>query len=182
MKTLHYILNLPRCLFAYFLFSISKKKQIILYDAKRWNTDNKKFFNFFTHKILYSKEYRSVVSLRLRSKMHISSVLFNILFKPLESLYITTDKIGTGLFIQHGFSTIIACESIGDNFSCSQQVTIGYNGDKKPTIENNVTVCAGAIVIGGITLHNGCTIGAGAVVTKDVPENTTVVGVPAHCL
>ena len=88
------------------------------------------------------------------------------------------EKVG-GVYFQHGFATIVACKEIGINCSINQQVTIGFNGDKCATIKDNVTICAGAIVIGDVTLNNNCTVGAGSVVTKDVEENAVVGGVPA---
>lgn len=102
-------------------------------------------------------------------------------YRPLESLYIVTPSIGPGLFIQHGFSTIIAAKSLGENCWVNQQVTIGFSSvDDCPTLGNNVSVKAGAIVIGDITIGDGAVIGAGAVVVKDVPPGSTVVGVAAR--
>ena len=118
------------------------------------------------------------------NRLHRNPIMFfciRILFSPLNTLYINMppEKIGGGLLFQHGFSSIIAAESIGENCKIFQQVTIGYNDIKTPIIEDNVTVCAGAIVIGGIRVGKGATVAAGAVVTKDVPNGTTVAGVPA---
>lgn len=102
-------------------------------------------------------------------------------WRPLESLYIVTPSIGPGLFIQHGFSTIIAAKSLGENCWVNQQVTIGFSSvDDCPTLGNNVSVKAGAIVIGDIAIGDGAVVGAGAVVVKDVPPFSTVVGVPAR--
>lgn len=102
-------------------------------------------------------------------------------FSPEKTLYINMppEKIGGGIYIQHGFSTIIGAKEIGENFHVNQQVTIGYNGQEAPIIRNNVKVTAGAIVIWNVTIGNNTTVGAGAVVIKDVPENTVVAGVPA---
>ena len=101
----------------------------------------------------------------------------------MPTLYILTDKIGKGLFIQHGFATIIAAKSIGDNCWVNQQVTIGFsNKTAAPDINDNVTINAGAKVIGGITVGKNSVIGANAVVVKNVPDNCTVVGVPAQII
>lgn len=89
------------------------------------------------------------------------------------------EKIGEGIYFQHGFSTIIAAKEIGNFCNFNQQVTIGYNGENAPVIENNVTICAGAIVIGNVRVKEGAVVGAGAVVTHDVPADTIVAGVPA---
>ncbi|MBA3942960.1 MAG: hypothetical protein H0X37_00190 [Herpetosiphonaceae bacterium] len=100
----------------------------------------------------------------------------------MESLYIPTSTIGPGLFIQHGFSTIIAAKSIGENCWINQQVTIGYSRDECPTIGNNVVITAGAKVLGNISIGDNTVIGANAVVVKNVPPNCTVVGVPAYII
>jgi serine O-acetyltransferase len=96
-------------------------------------------------------------------------------------LFITTETIGEGLFIQHGFATVIAARSIGRNCWINQQVTIGFsNKDDCPVLEDNVTINAGAKVIGGIKVGKNSIVGANAVVVKNVPENCVVVGVPAY--
>ena len=86
------------------------------------------------------------------------------------------------MYFQHGFSTIVAAESIGENCSINQQVTIGYNGNEAPIIEDNVLIAAGAIVIGNVHIEKNATIGAGAVVTHDVSKGKTVVGVSARVI
>jgi serine O-acetyltransferase len=101
---------------------------------------------------------------------------------PLDSLYIHCNDIGGGFLIQHGFATIITAERIGKNAKIFQQVTIGYNEDKLPIIGDNVEVCCGAKVIGGVTVGNDVTVGAQALVIKDVEDNVVVGGVPARVL
>ena len=103
-----------------------------------------------------------------------------ILFPPLNTLYIACEDIGGGLFIQHGFSTIIAAKKIGENCWINQQVTIGYKKDKAPILGNNICVYAGVIIIGDIHLGDNVKCGAGAVVVKNIPSGKTVVGNPAH--
>lgn len=123
------------------------------------------------------QEFRNIFYLRYGAKAR----LFGFLCKPLESLYFSCPNIGTGLFIQHGFATIVTAKSIGENCWINQQVTIGYsNTNECPTIESNVTIGAGAIVIGNVHIGQGAIIGAGAVVVKDVPSHCTVVGNPAY--
>ena len=101
----------------------------------------------------------------------------------MDTLYIDAFEIGGGLYIQHGFATMIAAKSIGENFWVNQQVTIGYNGQgDPPVIGDNVMVTCGAKVLGQIHVGNQVTIGANAVVIRDVPDNCVVGGVPAKIL
>lgn len=70
---------------------------------------------------------------------------------------------------------------MGENCQIYQQVTIGNNGGI-PTIGNNVEICAGAKVIGPITIGDDVVIGANAVVTKNIPSHSVVVGIPAKII
>jgi serine O-acetyltransferase len=73
---------------------------------------------------------------------------------------------------------------VGDDVTIYQGTTLGGTGKEKgkrhPTIENNVTVGAGARILGNITVGENSRVGAGSVVLRNVPPNSTVVGVPAH--
>jgi len=94
-------------------------------------------------------------------------------------------RIGRGLFIDHGMGTVIGETSeIGDNVTLYQGVTLGgtgkQTGKRHPTLGNNVIVGVGASVLGAITVGDNALVGAGSVVLKDVPADSTVVGVPAH--
>jgi serine O-acetyltransferase len=101
----------------------------------------------------------------------------------MNTLFIDTPSIGEGLFIQHGFSTIIAARSIGKNCWVNQQVTIGFSDKGKlPTLGDYVQVTAGAKVFGDITIGDNARIGANAVVCKNVPPNCTVVGMPGRII
>ncbi|TQR18960.1 serine O-acetyltransferase [Psychrobacillus vulpis] len=91
--------------------------------------------------------------------------------------------IGRRFFIDHGMGVVIGetCE-IGDDCTIYQGVTLGGTGKEKgkrhPTLENNVLVATGAKVLGSITIGENSKVGAGSVVLKDVPTNSTVVGIP----
>lgn len=175
------LLNSYRLLLSYLVFKTSNEKNKILKDINRWNSIkdiNESLYYSLAIYLLEYKEFRALFLYRLRKNK--LSILIKILFPPLESLYIACDDIGGGLFIQHGFSTIIAAKSIGENCWINQQVTIGYTSDNNcPVIEDNVFIYAGAKVLGGIVLGKSSVIGAGAVVINDVPENSLVAGVPA---
>ncbi|UOE94230.1 serine O-acetyltransferase [Alkalihalobacillus sp. LMS39] len=92
-------------------------------------------------------------------------------------------KIGQRLFIDHGMGVVIGetCE-IGDNVTIYQGVTLGGTGKEKgkrhPTIEDNVLIASGAKILGSFTIGENSRIGAGSVVLKEVPPNSTVVGIP----
>ena len=93
--------------------------------------------------------------------------------------------IGKRFFIDHGNGVVIGETSvIGDDVTIYQGVTLGGTGKEKgkrhPTIGDNVVIGAHAIVLGNIHIGDNSRIGAGAVVTKPVPANSTVVGNPAR--
>ncbi len=94
-------------------------------------------------------------------------------------------KLGSGVFIDHGMGVIIGETAVvGNNVLLYQGVTLGGTGLEKgkrhPTIGDNVVIGAGAKVLGNITVGDNSYIGANAVVVKDVPLNSTVVGVPGR--
>ena len=96
-------------------------------------------------------------------------------------------KIGKRLFIDHGCGVVIgATVEIGDDCTIYQNVTLGgtswKDGKRHPTLYNNVIIGAGAKVLGPITLHNNSKVGSNSVVTRSVPQNTTVVGAPAKAI
>ena len=100
-------------------------------------------------------------------------------------------KIGKNLFIDHGMGVVIGETSeIGDNVTIYHMVTLGgispsidsnnqRNVKRHPTLKNNVVVCSVAQVLGPVIVGENAKIGANAVVTKDVPENAVMVGIPA---
>ena len=94
-------------------------------------------------------------------------------------------QIGRRFFIDHGEGVVIGATTIiGDDVLIYQQVTLGgtgkESGKRHPTLGNNVIVGAGAKVLGNITIGDYVRIGAGSVVVEDVPEHSTVVGVPGR--
>jgi serine O-acetyltransferase len=96
-------------------------------------------------------------------------------------------KIGRRLFIDHGLGVVIGETAIvGDDVTLYQGVTLGgtgkEHGKRHPTIEDEVVIGGGAKVLGNITIGRNCRIGAGSVVLRSVPENSTVVGVPGHII
>ena len=103
-------------------------------------------------------------------------------------------KIGKNLFIDHGMGVVIGETSeIGDNVTIYHNVTLGGSSPsidserqryekRHPTIGNDVVIGSGAQIIGPIKVGNNSRIAANAVVVKDVPENATMVGIPARAV
>jgi serine O-acetyltransferase len=96
-------------------------------------------------------------------------------------------KIGRRLFIDHGLGVVIGETAIvGNDVTLYQGVTLGgtgkEHGKRHPTIEDSVVVGSGAKILGNITVGRNCRIGAGSVVLRNVPEDSTVVGVPGHII
>jgi serine O-acetyltransferase len=96
-------------------------------------------------------------------------------------------KIGRRLFIDHGLGVVIGETAIvGDDVTLYQGVTLGGTGKERgkrhPTIEDGVVVGGGAKILGDIRVGKNCRIGAGSVVLRNVPDDSTVVGVPGHII
>jgi serine O-acetyltransferase len=96
-------------------------------------------------------------------------------------------KIGRRLFIDHGMGVVIGeTTTVGDDVTLYQGVTLGgtgkEHGKRHPTLDDGVVVGGGAKILGNITVGKNCRIGAGSVVLRNVPDNSTVVGVPAHII
>jgi len=100
-------------------------------------------------------------------------------------------KIGKNLFIDHGMGVVIGETSeIGDNVTIYHMVTLGgispsINSDSQrqikrhPTLMNNVVIGSGAQILGPVIVGENAKVGANAVVTKDVPNNAVMIGIPA---
>ncbi len=98
-------------------------------------------------------------------------------------------RIGKGLFLPHTQGTVIGAWSIGENATIFQGVTLGakdidfsYQESSRPTVGNNVTIGAGAKVIGGLILGDYARVGANAVVLNDVASGLLAVGIPAKVI
>jgi serine O-acetyltransferase len=96
-------------------------------------------------------------------------------------------QIGRRLFIDHALGVVIGETAVvGDDVTLYQGVTLGGTGKEQgkrhPTIEDGVVAGSGAKILGNITVGKNCRIGAGSVVLRSVPEDSTVVGVPGHII
>ncbi len=177
--------NLFFAIVLYPLWNAAKKNdnsKLILMDVGKWlyesHIEIKYSLKNFAWLMNRCNAFRNLLYYRMDNNI---SKVYRCIYKPLDSLYFMTPQIGGGLFIQHGFATIIAAKSIGENCWINQQVTIGFSTlTDAPIIGNNVTINAGAKVIGGINIGDNSKIGAGAVIVKNVPANCTVVGSEAY--
>jgi serine O-acetyltransferase len=171
------------------LFYASGARGTIVKDARHWGkvlgeprrpaiwallrllAEHRTFRNLFYYRVARSHWTLAILALP-----------FKLLFHEQPTLSISArGSIGAGLFVQHGFSTVIAAESIGERCFVNQQVTIGYvRRTDCPTLGDDVTVTAGAKILGAVRVGDHCVVGANAVVLKDVPPNCVVVGVPAR--
>lgn len=133
----------------------------------------------------------AIIAYRLAHFLHTKKIYFFPRFISQISKFFTGieihpgAKIGKGLFVDHGMGVVIGeTVVIGRNVTLFQGVTLGGTGKeigkRHPTIGSNVVVGAGAKVLGNIKVGDNSYIGANAVVIKDVPVNSTVVGVPGR--
>ena len=180
IKKIYLILSSIRLLPHWLLFEFHGQKEVIRYDIQRWLTiyefemsSRKGFFYLMS----WYPEFRNLFYIRVGPY----SAIIRFLCPRLKSLLIVTKEIGPGLFIQHGVAALVGAKSIGKDCWINQQITIGYlSKEGVPVLEDNVRICAGAKVLGGITIGKNSIVGANAVVMKNVPPNCTVVGVPAY--
>lgn len=151
-----------------------------------WN-----FIKFYTFP--RGGEFRYIVWFRIMQKVKqnkLSKILLGIptyiIHRHYEykyGIHINTNiEVGEGLFIVHGDGVHLNCSKIGKNFTCYQGATLGAGKGGIPVVYDNVTVYTNAVVVGDITLNNGCSVGANAFVSVDVPENAVVAGVPAKII
>ncbi len=176
------LLNFPRLFFVKIIIKLNRMGEVY-YDVNFWcsikKIEGKANYKLYVLLLNY-KEFRNLVVERFLLKdKKIFAHMIKFMFPNEKSLIFGTPIIGKGLFIQHGFSSVICAKSIGENCWINQQVTIGYEQNRQPTIGNNVRICAGAIIIGDVTVGDNSIIAAGAVVVKDIPCNEVWGGNPA---
>lgn len=141
---------------------------------------------------LLSPRFIPVLLCRLAHSMHLLKLypvaklfaLLNFFFFGIEIA--SRCPIGPGLFFPHTQGTVIGAWSIGKNATIFQGVTLGalkldmtYDEQSRPKVADNVTMGAGAKVLGNVVLNDFCTIGANAVVLSSVAAGGLAVGVPA---
>lgn len=175
------ILSNLRCIPAWILYKKSVEREKIDEDLEAFGGTS------FLKTMGSNQCFRSVFYARCQDASPTLTKFSKIFCRQKRDLQIESrEGIGGGMNVYHGDSTIVYAKSIGKNFTVYQQVTIGrgknINGNDSPIIGDNVTVYAGAIIVGGINVGNHAKIGAGAVVVKDVPDYATVVSAPIRII
>ena len=135
------------------------------------------FWAVINHRIAH-KLYQKKLQVPARLVSQVSRFLTGIEIHPGAT-------IGRRFFIDHGAGIVIGeTAEIGDNVMLYHGVTLGGTGKQKnkrhPTVEDNVMIGAGTIVLGPVTIGENTKIGAGSVVTQDLPANVTAVGSPVR--
>lgn len=178
-------LKMWRCLVADLLYLLSKPpvKALVDADVRRYmKWDPRQFPGAvmrLNYCLLYKREFRSVFAYRMK-KHGLGNKLWGVFLPGMKTIEIASGHIGGGLLISH-YHCVVYPERTGENFRVGPGVVIGKNGGF-PSFGDNVYVAANATVIGDIQIGSNVIIGAGSVVTKDVPDNCVVVGNPARVI
>lgn len=166
----------------------SSAKEYVLEDLRLWSEkmygkqlpEKEVFFN----KMLYDPKFRTLFYHRIKCRDTIKKML-----PPADLLFIrtTTEIAPGGAYFVHPWCTRIGAKRIGKNCTFRHLTTIGSNGDPKkmaetPIIGDNVDVGCLCGIFGDIVIGNNVKIGAGSIITKDVPDNCVVVGNPARII
>lgn len=188
MKRLFVVLTCWRFAFHWLYYNFAFNKSVIEEDLYRnirqfLHKDQLNFFTF-SELLTFYVMVRNIFYARVACRHRFYVKFLAFFAKPLPLLDISsTAEIGGGLIVQHGYGTIIAPRKIGKNCWVNQGVTIGYTNDNDcPTLGDNVTVYAGAKILGDVHVGNNVIVAANAVVVKDVENNCIVGGVPAKVI
>lgn len=179
--------SLWRCAVADVLYSLSGApiKALVDADVRRnlkwddWGQAHTGKVRRLNYCLLKKREFRSVFQLRMRHHRFLCW-LNDLLLPRLKTIEFGGGGIGGGLMVSHNHCVVFPKEA-GKDFRVGPGVVIGRNGDF-PTFGDHVYVAANATVIGDIRIGSNVIVGAGSVVTKDVPDNVVVVGNPAKII
>lgn len=196
MKKIFIALTCWRFVFHWIFYKTSKMHDVIADDlarnisqfilgkgASNYSHSYVTFYRF-CYLLTFYKMVRNIFYARVSRNHKMLARVMKVFALPQPLLDISsTADIGGGLIIQHGYSTIVDPKKIGKDCWINQNVTIGYtNETDAPILGNNVTIYAGAIVVGEVKIGDNVIIAANAAVVKDVEDNCVVGGVPAKIL
>ena len=125
------------------------------------------------------REFRNLLDYRLGLVEAFRGVKVLPTYQRATDLHIYCDRIGGGFRIQHGYSTWIVADSIGENFHINQNVTVSQGKGGRPTIGDNVYVFTGAVATGKIRIGDNVTIAPNVFVNFDVEDDMDVLPAPA---
>lgn len=171
------------------IMKLKEAKLLINEDYLRYVSDKQKANSFIYKLRIYYLErgFRFSFWLRLSNVNGFIGFISRIILHHLQSkfgiLIHSSTKIGGGLYLGHGNGIIINPTAIlGKNVSLSQFLSIGSNKGKAAVIEDNVYIAPHVSIIENVKIGENSTIGAGAVVNKDIPANSIAVGIPAKVI
>jgi serine O-acetyltransferase len=155
------------------------KRRIIDPDLEKYSADGTGV-SAFIKVATRQRVFRNLFYYRLGEYV---SVFIKWMLPHERTLNIWCPSIGPGAHFEHNYATYLNAEQIGSDFYCLHLVTLGNDKDgRRPVIGDHVSIYTGATVFGGITIGNHVTIGAGSVVSKNVPDNCVVAGNPAYII
>lgn len=181
MTKIFYLFSLfytwPLWVYYKILLLMNHKGAILFKQDLDFRSSKRTYCKGFFPLMFHVKCYRNLYYKRLAPW----SSIFRIICPQDKTLIIDGKNmpLGKGVWLEHSFRTIIHAQSIGQHFKVWHNCTIGSKNGELPIIGNNVTVCANAMILGGVTIGDNVVIGAGAVVVKNVPSNCTVIGNPS---
>lgn len=193
LKKLYTILFFWKVLFANAMvfWGVAEDKELLWKDLARIGTNGlpytKPGYLMLDYVLLTQKQFRAIFYYRYRK--YLIGYLSRIFLPSTGDIEVKCQhgSIGGGILFYHAMGRVIEVFSCGDNLTVSQGVTIGLGhtnseGRNAPIIGNNCLFATNSIVFGPIIIGDNVIIGAGSVVTKDVPANCTVIGNPARII
>ena len=167
-------------------------RETVRTDLQRFAEMSKGPLSKATIGLLFHPRVFPVVLIRLAAKLHSLGLgrmantvaLINMMIFRIEVP--ARCAIGRGFMLPHPGGTVLGSASIGSNVTIFQNVTLGarhfdpdYDLSRRPTLQDRVTVGAGAVILGPVTIGEGATVAANSLVLADVPPGATAMGVPA---
>lgn len=133
--------------------------------------------------VVTHRPFRAVLCLRMSDHVLTRSWI-RVCFPPPSGIELK-GMFGGGLYVPH-CHCVVTVERAGKNLTVLPGVVVGKKvvgreGHANARIGDDVTLCANSTVVGAVTIGDGATVGAGAVVVRDVPDGAVAVGIPAHC-